>query len=75
MLAIREDLAMTLARTSWNRIRASRDSGMYLVGAIEVAAACCVALLCWSGALVRLSAAWNGLDVIIRNGEIVGLNR
>ena len=75
MRVIREDLAMTLSRTSWNRIRASRNSGLYLVGAIEIAAACCVAMLCWSGVFVRLSAAWNGLDLIIRNGEIVGLNR
>lgn len=66
---------MIIARTSWNRVTSSRDAGLYLVVAIEIAATCCVALLCWTGAFVRLSAAWNGLDVIIRNGEIVGLNR
>jgi hypothetical protein len=40
-----------------------------------VAAACCVALLCKTDALVRLTAAWNGWDLIIEGGEIVGLNR
>ena len=66
---------MTLDGSSWNRVKSSPDAWLYLVAVIEIAAACSVALLCWTGAFVRLSAAWNGLDVIIRNGEIVGLNR
>lgn len=64
---------MLFARMTLNRLKTSPEAGLYLIAAIEVVAALCVALLCKTDAVTRLTAAWKGLDLIVRNGEIVGL--
>ncbi len=64
---------MLNARMCWNRLKMSPEAALYLIAAIEVAAALCVALLCKTDAIIRLTAAWDGLDLIVRNGEIVGI--
>ncbi len=64
---------MSTARLSWNRLRMSPDATLYLIAAAQVAAALCIALLCKTNAITRLAAAWEGLDLIVRNGEIVGI--
>lgn len=66
---------MNIAKTTLNRLKKSPDAALYLIAAAEVAAAFCIAAMCKTDAVVRLAAAWEGLDLIIRNGQIVGLNR
>ena len=64
---------MLVAKMNLSRLKMGPDAGLFLICALQVAAGFCIALLCKTNAVTRLTAAWDGLDLIIRNGEIVGL--
>jgi hypothetical protein len=64
---------MLITKMNLSRLSLGSDLSLLLICGLQIVGALCIALLCKANLITRLTAAWDGLDLIIRDGEIVGL--